>query len=322
MRLLLVPLLLGLLGPAHAQQAPTADRLSWSELPPLPDTPGFGGPFVGVHRGALVVAGGANFPDAVPWEGGTKAWYSGILVLEAGEGTWRDAGHLDGPRAYGAAVSLPQGIAILGGSDSERHHAECWLLSWDPASRNLRRTPLPSLPVATAFPAAAALGEVIYLAAGSDGTNPTALTHAFWALDLSRPEGERQWEERPAWPGPARHKAVAAVQSGGGAASYFHLFSGEIPSRGALVECCAVGANAHIVEGQDHKEAQHQYDNTRRSERRDILIGRKQHYGPPASPLCIPRNPPDGKIHEGDETNSQHIGHHHIYQLEAGKEQW
>ena len=233
MRLLLVPLLLGLLGPAYAQQAPTADRLSWSELPPLPGTPGFGGPFVGAHRGALVVAGGANFPEAVPWEGGTKAWYSGILVLEPGADTWRDAGHLDGPRAYGAAVSLPQGIAILGGSDSERHHAECWLLSWDPASRTLRRTPLPSLPAPTAFPAAAALGEVIYLAAGSDGTNPTALTHAFWALDLSRPEGERRWEERPAWPGPARHKAVTAVQSGGGAASYFHLFSGEIPARDA-----------------------------------------------------------------------------------------
>ena len=34
--------------------------LRWSELPPLPDTPGFGGPFVGVLDTALVVAGGAG----------------------------------------------------------------------------------------------------------------------------------------------------------------------------------------------------------------------------------------------------------------------
>jgi SSS family solute:Na+ symporter len=233
MRLLAGPLLLGLLGPVQAQEPSAADRLSWSELPPLPDTSGFGGSFVGAHGGLLVVAGGANFPDAVPWEGGKKAWYSDIHVLGPGEDNWRDGGELDGPLAYGAAVSLPEGIAILGGSDSERHHADCWLLSWDAGSRSVRRTALPSLPVPTAFPAAAALGDVIYLAAGSAGPDPASLTHAFWVLDLSRPEGERRWEERPPWPGPARHKAVAAVQSGGGTTRYFHLFSGEIPTRNA-----------------------------------------------------------------------------------------
>jgi len=233
-RLLAASLLLGALalpGSLHAQSRP-AGRLSWSELPPLPDTPGFGGPFVGETGGVLVVAGGANFPTAMPWEGGHKVWYPGIRVLEPGAPRWREAGKLDGPRAYGAAVSTAAGIAILGGSDSERHHAECWLLSWDAASRSVRRTPLPSLPVPTAFPAAAALGDVVYLAAGSGNASGTELTHAFWALDLSRPADERRWETLPPWPGPARHKAVAAVQSGGGSRSYFHLFSGEIPSAG------------------------------------------------------------------------------------------
>jgi len=107
------------------------------------------------------------------------------------------------------------------------------MLSWDAATQTMSRAALPSLPVPTAFPAAAALDGVLYLAAGSDGTDPTAITHAFWALDLSRPAGEREWTELPPWPGPARHKAVAATQSGGGSASYFYLFSGEIPSRSA-----------------------------------------------------------------------------------------
>jgi SSS family transporter len=229
----LASLLLGLLPLASAPEAHSADRLSWSELPPLPDTPGLGGPFVGTHGGVLLVAGGANFPDAPPWEGGRKVWHSDVLVLEPGAKSWRHAGHLEGPLAYGAAVSTPEGLALLGGSDGERHRAACWLLSWDEASRSVGLHALPSLPAPTAFPAAAAVGDVIYLAAGSASPDPTDLTHAFWALDLSRPPAHRAWEERPRWPGPARHKAVAAAQSAGGASASFYLFSGEIPSPGA-----------------------------------------------------------------------------------------
>lgn len=214
------------------------ERLTWSELAALPDTPGLGGPFVGVHRGVLLVAGGANFPDAPPWEGGSKVWYGDVLALEPDAGAWHQAGQLERPLAYGAAVSTAAGIAILGGSDAERHYAECWMLTWDPTSRTVQRAELPALPISTAFPAATAIADVIYLAAGSDGTDPTALTHAFWALDLSRAEADREWVELPAWPGPPRHKAVAAAQRNGAGAEQFYLFSGEIPSRdadGALV---------------------------------------------------------------------------------------
>src|SRR5262245_23532811 len=36
---------------------------TWTQLPPLPDREGFAGAFAGVTGGALIVAGGANFPD-------------------------------------------------------------------------------------------------------------------------------------------------------------------------------------------------------------------------------------------------------------------
>ena len=229
MRFLAVPLLLCCLASAWAQEGPAQDPLSWGELPPLADTPGFGGPFVGVHGGVLLFAGGANFPDGMPWAGGKKSWYADVYALEQGAEKWRDVGDLAAPLAYGAAVQVAEGVAILGGSDAERHHADCWMLSYDATARSALLTALPPLPVPTAFPAAAALDGVIYLAAGSDGTAPTALTHAFWALGLSRPQSEHRWELLPPWPGPARHKAVAAVQSGGGSKKYFYLFSGEIP---------------------------------------------------------------------------------------------
>jgi SSS family solute:Na+ symporter len=230
-RILFVLCLLFFGAPAIAQDASDLGQLSWDELPSLPDTPGFGGPFVGSHGGTLIVAGGANFPNGLPWEGGKKVWYSDIYVLEQADSGWRKDGDLEVPLAYGAAVSLSGGVALLGGSDSSQHYADCWLLSWDSSSGSLVRTALPSLPSPTAFPAAAAIGDVIYLAPGSSLPDATQMPHALWALDVSKPEPERSWEILPAWPGPPRHKAVAASQGDGAGNPLFYLFSGEIPTR-------------------------------------------------------------------------------------------
>src|SRR5258706_11279560 len=62
--------------------------LSWEALPALPPAggqakqPGVASPFVGVHGDSLVVAGGANFPEKMPWDGGAKVWWDDIWVLE------------------------------------------------------------------------------------------------------------------------------------------------------------------------------------------------------------------------------------------------
>ncbi|MEM8712135.1 MAG: sodium/solute symporter [Planctomycetota bacterium] len=228
MRSLIAILFAGLLAAAAVSQESAASRsqLSWGELPPLPDTPGYGGPFVGVHEGVLLVAGGANFPAAPPWEGGAKVWYDGIYALLPDAGGWLNAGTLPAVRAYGAALSTPEGIALVGGSDGERAHADCWLLTWDSGDGTARSVELPPLPRPTAFPAAAAAASVVYCAAGSTGQE---LTHAFWRLDLAAPAPERRWTELPPWPGPARHKAVASIQGGRGRGPEFYLFSGSIP---------------------------------------------------------------------------------------------
>ena len=79
--------------------APVFAEAGWSRLPPLPDREGFAGPFAGVSDGALLVVGGANFPDKKPWEGGTKNWYDTIFVLDRPDGQWKTAGRL--PRSLG-----------------------------------------------------------------------------------------------------------------------------------------------------------------------------------------------------------------------------
>src|SRR6185312_16330999 len=77
---------LALFPPVHAESQTSA--LNWKQLPPLPDRLGFAAPFAGVSSGALIVAGGANFPGAMPWEGGQKAWHDSIFVLADAHGPW------------------------------------------------------------------------------------------------------------------------------------------------------------------------------------------------------------------------------------------
>ena len=62
--------------------------LGWSTLPPMPPASGkikqagLAGPFAGIHQGAMLVAGGANFPNRSSWLGGKKIWWDDVYVLE------------------------------------------------------------------------------------------------------------------------------------------------------------------------------------------------------------------------------------------------
>ena len=106
-------LLAGCVSPAGSANVMS---ISWEELPPLPPSagqskqPGVAGPFAGVHRDALIVAGGANFPDKMPWEGG----HTLELRLEAFNVTnTQRMGALTGGRT-GYGVGLDPGGAPYG----------------------------------------------------------------------------------------------------------------------------------------------------------------------------------------------------------------
>ncbi len=66
-------------------------------LPSLPDAHGFAGAFAGISHGTLLVAGGANFPDKKPWEGGQKVWHDNVYALELPAGSWKLVGRLPRP---------------------------------------------------------------------------------------------------------------------------------------------------------------------------------------------------------------------------------
>lgn len=195
-----------------------AEALTWQALPPLPDPIGFAAPFAGVTEGALLVAGGANFPDGRPWTGARKIWHDRIFVLDRPDGAWRVAeAKLPRPLGYGVSLTTPQGVACLGGSDETRHYADAFLLR--KVGDRIERHPLPPLPQPVANFCGAVLGSTIYVAGGLASPAATATLRTFWALDLAA--SQPQWRELEPWPGRPRMLAVAAVQDGS-----FFLFSG------------------------------------------------------------------------------------------------
>jgi N-acetylneuraminate epimerase len=192
-------------------------QIQSAQITPLPVRQGVAGAFGGASEGALLVAGGANFPDRPPWEGGIKTWHDAIYVLADPAGQWQSAGRLPRPLAYGVAVTTAEGVVCIGGSDFARHYADCFLLSWE-KGRVVNR-PLPPLPKPIANACGAVLGKTIYIAGGTDSPDATKALGTFYALDLSQPKAK--WQSLPTWPGPGRMMACAAACDGA-----FYLLSG------------------------------------------------------------------------------------------------
>ncbi|MFP6905118.1 MAG: hypothetical protein VCG02_07870 [Verrucomicrobiota bacterium] len=218
-----------------------------AELPPAPGRerhPGLAGPFVGVHNDVLIIGGGANYPDAPPWNGGKKVYYDEIFVLkktpEAGY-AWHDQTYrLPGKLAYGVTISTTNGLVCIGGEsrvDGEtRYSKTVFTLTWDLKNEQVllgkkliatgyqrdEVLPLPDLPVGTTALGGALIRPRIYVAGG---ITPAGYTSEVWELRLNRrihPKGSLggspsgfSWRKVRPWRGPPRSHCIVARQHDG-----------------------------------------------------------------------------------------------------------
>jgi N-acetylneuraminic acid mutarotase len=196
----------------------------WTRLPPIPDREGFAGSFAGVSGGALIVAGGSNFPDRRPWEGGTKVWHDSVFVLEKPDGAWKLAGKLPQPLGYGVSATTKDGIVCAGGSNAQGHHAQVFRLIW--RNGKLATLPLPPLPQPCANMSGAVVGDTLYVAGGLATPDATTALKTFWSLNLANTKPG--WRELETWPG--RERMLAAA---GACAGSFFFFSGAALRAGA-----------------------------------------------------------------------------------------
>ena len=113
--------------------AAEGSKLIWKALPDLPGKLGVAGPFAGAHNGALIVAGGANFPEGVPWRPTTegynspKVYYDTIDVITSdGDGYKVVTSETKLPQVIGYGVSIPtkDGVICIGGEWKENDRDE------------------------------------------------------------------------------------------------------------------------------------------------------------------------------------------------------
>ncbi|MFM7187287.1 MAG: galactose oxidase [Armatimonadota bacterium] len=174
--------------------------LQFRRIADIPNSRGLAAPFAGVLNTQLVVAGGANFPNAYPWEGGTKVWHDRVYRLREPDARWEMIGHLPQPLGYGASFTVDGGVVVAGGSDSGRHYASCWLMMEQRG--HLVVEPLPKLPLTLANVGFAKLGNLLIIVGGQETPTSISASKRVFALDCTT--FGAGWFELPPLPGPGR----------------------------------------------------------------------------------------------------------------------
>jgi len=178
-------------------------------MPALGDSvqPGLAGPIAGAHGNFVLVSGGANFENGLPWKGGKKKYHDEIFLLEktgAGNYSWNQSlQRLPYPMAYPACVTTEQGIISIGGEDFDSPVNDVFLFSFK--NGNVKQKSLAGLPVATSSAGAARIDSTIFVAGGLTSEGATS---AFYSFELNQPE--KGWRILPELPVALSHALVVS----------------------------------------------------------------------------------------------------------------
>lgn len=224
-----------------------ADEIQIKKLQSLPEIEGsnqlgYAGLFTGVHNNALIIAGGANFPEGLPWKkvngrSPDKVYHNSIIYyLKDNEGQWvpkiADI-KLPDVAAYGASVSHPElGIICIGGEWRKRNdtgvtrgiHNKVFAVSYS-ENRIQIDEDFPALPVKITTPAFGLIDNKVYISCGQTEEGPTNQT---WVLNLSfKGTEEFHWQKGPSLPSTERVLPASTVQFDGKHKALF-LFGGRV----------------------------------------------------------------------------------------------
>lgn len=180
------------------------EAIEWKQLATLPEengnpSIGVAGAINAVYGSSFIVAGGANFPDKMPWEGGKKHYSDKIQILHKQDGkyTWQKELKikLPEPIAYCGITSTPQGIVYAGGENEKGLSDNTFLLKISPSGREISIRRLASLPLPLTNIALLSIGNTVYAIGGDHLINSSS---NFLSLDLDAASGG--WKQLPKLP--------------------------------------------------------------------------------------------------------------------------
>lgn len=179
---------------------------------------GLAGPVAGMHAGKLIIGGGANFPDGMPWLGGKKKYYDDLYVYEKKGKEFvlmTKAFKLPANLAYAASCSTGKGIVISGGENEKGISDAVYCVKWNEKIDAIVVENLPALPLAVTNAAAVAVGYNVYIAGGETSSG---VSDQFLVLDLN--DLGNGWKQLPSLPQPVSHTVLTVQHNGHGLGIY------------------------------------------------------------------------------------------------------
>jgi len=170
---------------------------------------GVAGPVTGIHKGMLFVGGGANFPDAMPWQGGIKKYHTVIHVYAAQHSKLKflaKSFSLPHSIAYAASCNTPTGVFYAGGESEKGISDKVWLMMWDDKTEVILFKTLPALPFPVSNTAAILIDNTVYLAGGETAVNTSA---QFLSLNLGNTSAG--WKKLADIPQPVSYTVMTAA---------------------------------------------------------------------------------------------------------------
>ena len=186
-----------------AQKTPPK-QIEWTVAAKLPNADGspsigFAGPINGIQNDVMIIAGGANFPHKMPWEGGAKYYSKEIHILQrtTDQFHWNinNQSKLPEAIAYCGNTVTERGLIYAGGENEKGLSRKAYLLNWKTALNKIEIMRLPDLPLALTNLALTHIGNVVYAVGGDE---KSASSNVFLSLDLG--DNAADWTPLPNLP--------------------------------------------------------------------------------------------------------------------------
>lgn len=207
--------------PVAAEQVPAVERpeaataVGKENLARIHDAVGRAGMVATAADGKILMAGGANFPDAkkgakTPEERGAKKFYGDVTLFDIATGTSTSVGEL--PYTVGYAAHTTNGadsVVIAGGCNEGGHVATTLQVSVQDGK--LVTTELSPLPISCAYAAYVQVDSKLYVFGGQESASSTTALGKAYVLDTANPAAG--WTSLADMPD-ARMLAVAGCWNG------------------------------------------------------------------------------------------------------------
>jgi cyclically-permuted mutarotase family protein len=196
---------------ASTAQKKYESPINWKQSGVLPVQPnglihmGLSGVVSGLVGDQIIIAGGNNFPEGLPWEGGIKKYYKRVIVYNNQKDTLLNTFTFNLPAnvAYAAVAQLKDGIFYAGGENENGPLSSAYLIKKS-KSQSFEIIELPSLPIAISNAVAVATENAVYVLGGA---NKEGVSNKVWKLALNNIK--KGWTVQASMPQPTAFAAAA-----------------------------------------------------------------------------------------------------------------